>query len=71
MFKIGICDDVEIYRQNIKEVCEQYFKEHPQVHEYIEFASGEEVLDYQESIQQNYSEQWKTEKVDRVISSTK
>lgn len=46
MFIIGICDDEELHRQHIRELCEQYFAEYPQEHEYVEFHSGEAVLEY-------------------------
>lgn len=46
MFLIGICDDEELHRQHIRELCEQYFVEYPQEHEYVEFSSGEAVLEY-------------------------
>lgn len=49
MFCIGICDDEVFHREHIKELCEQYFAEYPQEHKYIEFASGEEVLKYEET----------------------
>ncbi len=46
MILLGICDDEEIHRENIRNLCELYFKENPQEHEYIEFSSGEEVFKY-------------------------
>lgn len=47
MILIGICDDEEMHRHKIMQLCEQYFQEYTQEHSYIEFASGEEVLAYQ------------------------
>lgn len=49
MFSIGICDDDALCRQHIRELCEQYFAESPQAHEFVEFVSGEEVLAYHDS----------------------
>ncbi len=46
MIYIGICDDQEIYRQLLRELCEQYFQNHPCEYEYVEFASGEELLQF-------------------------
>lgn len=46
MISIGICDDEEIHRKYVKELCECYFSEYVQEHEYVEFNSGEEVLEY-------------------------
>ncbi len=46
MITIGICDDEPGYRRIIKEFCEQFFEKIEQEHQYIEFASGEEVLSY-------------------------
>ena len=46
MILLGICDDEKIHRDNVKSLCEQYFMENPQEHEYVEFCSGEEVLKY-------------------------
>lgn len=46
MITIGICDDEEIQRKNVKELCECFFLEYSEEHEYIEFSSGEEVLAY-------------------------
>jgi len=55
MFLIGICDDEKFYREHIKEFCEQYFVQYPQEHEYIEFASGEELLAYREEMENSDS----------------
>ncbi len=44
MITIGICDDEEMHRRGIREVCEQYFTENELEHEFVEFASGEDVL---------------------------
>lgn len=46
MITIGICDDENKHRQHIKELCERFFSEYPQEHEYVEFTLGEEVLAY-------------------------
>lgn len=43
---IGICDDEKIHRDQIRDLCEQYFEACPQKHGYVEFSSGEEVLAY-------------------------
>lgn len=55
MFLIGICDDEEFHREHIKKLCEQYFAEYPQEHEYIEFTSAEEVLVYGEAAENSGS----------------
>lgn len=55
MFLIGICDDEELHRRHIRELCERYFGEYPQMHEYVEFASGEEVLEYREAAENSGS----------------
>ncbi len=46
MFYIGICDDEEMHRQHLRQLCERFFEEHSQKYELIEFQSGEEVLAY-------------------------
>ncbi len=48
MIYIGICDDEYIHRQHVKELCERFFTEEPQEYKYIEFTSGEEVLQFSE-----------------------
>lgn len=48
MFFIGICDDDELQRQHIKKLCEQFFIDNKQEYKCIEFASGEEVLQFTE-----------------------
>lgn len=50
MFLVGICDDEELHRQHIKELCEQYFAKYPQEYTIVEFASGEELLSYQKIV---------------------
>ena len=47
MVVIGICDDEKLHRNHAISLCEQYFRELPMEHSYVEFASGEEVLAYQ------------------------
>jgi len=51
MWLIGICDDEQMHRQHIRELCERFFEDNPQSHEYVEFTSGEELLLYQERSQ--------------------
>ncbi len=46
MILIGICDDEQQHRIRLKELCEQFFSEFPNNHDYVEFSSGEEVLSY-------------------------
>lgn len=46
MFSIGICDDEKLHREYIRELCERFFADYAQPHEFIEFSSGEEVLAY-------------------------
>lgn len=48
MWLIGICDDEQVHRQHIRELCERFFENNPQSHHYVEFTSGEELLVYQE-----------------------
>ena len=47
MFTIGICDDESGARQHIKELCDGFFAEYSQPYKCIEFASGEEFLNYE------------------------
>lgn len=46
MITIGICDDENLVRQHIKDLCDGFFTEHSLPYVCIEFASGEEFLDY-------------------------
>lgn len=46
MIIIGICDDEEVYRAQIKELCSAVFEEQNQEFDFVEFTSGEEVLAY-------------------------
>ena len=46
MFRIGICDDERIHRENLKEFCRTFFKKKEQEYECKEFASSEELLEY-------------------------
>lgn len=46
MILIGICDDEQLHRSNVRELCERFFSEFPNEHDYVEFSSGEEVLAY-------------------------
>ena len=46
MITIGICDDENSARQHIKELCDGFFAEYSQPYKCIEFASGEEFLNY-------------------------
>ncbi|MCR5792373.1 MAG: LytTR family DNA-binding domain-containing protein, partial [Lachnospiraceae bacterium] len=46
MIRIGICDDQEVFRRQIAECCSKYFETCPSEFEFIEFASGGEVLAY-------------------------
>ena len=43
---IGICDDVQIERGKIYNLCEEFFRGNDIIHEYKEFTCGEEVLEY-------------------------
>lgn len=47
MILIGVCDDEQMYRFHVIQLCERYFREVALEHAYVEFASGEEVLAYQ------------------------
>lgn len=47
MILIGICDDEQQHRHDLKDLAERYFSEYPVEHAYVEFSSGEEVLAYQ------------------------
>ena len=47
MIIIGICDDEEVYRSQIKSFCDAYFDVVKEEHEYVIFTSGEDVLAYQ------------------------
>jgi len=48
MFYIGICDDEEVHREHIKELCCKYFEGQGAEYECIAFTSGEELLQYKE-----------------------
>lgn len=43
---IGLCDDEEAYRAQIKSFCSAFLDPQQQEYEFVEFASGEEVLAY-------------------------
>ena len=47
MIIIGICDDEEQYRAQIKLLCSAFFDTQKQEFGFVEFTSGEEVLAYQ------------------------
>lgn len=47
MITIGICDDEVAYRENLKTICWYYLGTLDQKYEFVEFATGEEVLAYQ------------------------
>lgn len=47
MITIGICDDMEVFRRDIREKCEKFFTENQLSYQCIEFASGEEILAYE------------------------
>ena len=47
MITIGICDDEKEYRDRLKEQCGAFFEVQKQECQFVEFASGEEVLAYQ------------------------
>ena len=47
MITIGICDDEEAYRDHVKKLCGSFLDAQNQECQFIEFASGEEVLAYQ------------------------
>ena len=46
---IGICDDQNEVRDLIFKLCEKYFESHNEEHFYLEFVSGEEVIQYCEN----------------------
>lgn len=48
MIYIGICDDEDLHRQHIKEMCKRFFTELAQEYKCVEFTSGEEVLQFSE-----------------------
>lgn len=48
MFFIGICDDEELHRKHVKELCVKYFAKYPQEYRCIEFESGEEFLQFED-----------------------
>ncbi|MBP3351164.1 MAG: response regulator [Lachnospiraceae bacterium] len=48
MFFIGICDDEELHRKHVKELCDKYFMEYTQEYKCVEFESGEEFLQFEE-----------------------
>lgn len=50
MYYIGICDDMEYIREKIREFCTAYFDEHPQEYQCIEFETGTELLEYEDTI---------------------
>ena len=47
MIIIGICDDDEGYRGQIRTICSSILNAEEQEYEFVEFATGEEVLAYQ------------------------
>lgn len=49
MIHIGICDDIDRERQHIYDICEEYFKEIKDEHEYTFFQKSEDVLAYCDS----------------------
>ena len=49
---IGICDDEKRDRERLRELCEQYLATRGQEHSFIEFRSGEEVLEYDGEVMQ-------------------
>lgn len=48
--KIGICDDMPKYLFQIRSLCECYFEKNCIEYEFLEFLSGEEVLEYKGNI---------------------
>ena len=46
MYTIGICDDEVFYREHIKKLCDQFFKNKGEECKYFEFVTGEEFLNY-------------------------
>ena len=50
MIRIGICDDEDTYRRQIKAICSAYLDARNQKYEFVEFTSGEEVFDYRGEI---------------------
>ncbi len=47
MYYIGICDDYQICRREIRKFCDDYFQEKDIEYTCVEFASGTEVLEYE------------------------
>lgn len=47
MIIIGICDDEEMYRAQVKTICSAFFDAQKQEYRFVEFTSGEQVLAYQ------------------------
>lgn len=47
MILIGICDDEEVFRAQIRNLCSAFFDAQNQEYGFVEFASGEDVLAYQ------------------------
>lgn len=50
-FVIGICDDERGSRKEVRKLCDMYFAQNTECHEYVEFESGEDVLVYSEQIE--------------------
>ena len=46
MIFVGICDDEEAYRMQIRTICKDFFDAQKQEFRFVEFSSGEEVLAY-------------------------
>lgn len=47
---IGICDDMPEYISQIRKKCECYFEKKCMEYDFVEFLSGEEVLEYKKNI---------------------
>ncbi|MBO4696175.1 MAG: response regulator transcription factor [Lachnospiraceae bacterium] len=47
MIIIGICDDEQLYRAQVKTVCSAFFDAQKQEYRFVEFTSGDQVLAYQ------------------------
>ncbi len=43
---VGICDDEQNARIEVRELCDKYFSQNKESSKFVEFVSGEEVLDY-------------------------
>lgn len=47
MITIGICDDEQLLRQPLRQMCQEFFEREQLEYQILEFESGEEVLEYE------------------------